>query len=83
MVVGRPYVDVVAHGCYKGCSRCDGVCVVSMEREAGVFVTVVEEVKRLDRQDRWRLMENVLVAVVNEAQCSSLQTAGGGQRLYG
>lgn len=54
-----------------------------MEREAGVFVTVVEEVKRLDRQDRWRLMENVLVAVVNEAQCSSLQTAGGGQRLYG
>lgn len=27
-------VDVVAHGCYKGCSRCDGVCVVSMEREA-------------------------------------------------
>lgn len=49
----------------------------------GVFVTVVEEVKRLDRQDRWRLMENVLVAVVNEAQCSSLQTAGGGQRLYG
>lgn len=46
-------VDVVAHGCYIVCwggVKRVGSCVVSWKRRGCLAVTMVEDVKRLDRQ---------------------------------